>query len=260
MAGLSVVSDRRPPPMRRAPPATASSIQDITRSASREWISGRPRYRPTEIADAQRGDACRNPLDEVGENIGVDEDALDRNANLSGVIVAALHDGLDDPIQFRTAIDDDRRRTAMFQRAARSRRVLAAQMPAHPCGPDEAQKGDTWIRRKTLCQCVVLGDEALTPWLGEAGLAKQGNKLQTAQRGRRGRLDDHRATDGDRRAHLENKRVERVVERGYRGNDANRLPCGEGPSPVARRREAHRNLAAGDGGQARFGHPSATRP
>ena len=53
----------------------------------------------------------RQPLDEFGLDIAVDEDALRRDANLASVIVAALDDRLDDPVEPSAAVDDDRRRT-----------------------------------------------------------------------------------------------------------------------------------------------------
>ena len=188
----------------------------------------------------------RQPLDEFGLDIAVDEDALRRDANLASVVVAALDDRLDDPVEPGAAVDDDRRRAAVLKRATRSRCELAAQIPANAGGADEAQESDARIGGEPLGQGVVLGDEGLAPRLREARLAEQGDQLQAGQRRRRSRLDDHGTPDGDGRRDLMDDQVERMVEGRDRGDDADRLPGGESPAAIARRREPHRDLAAGE--------------
>ena len=61
-----------------------------------------------------------------------------------------------------------------------------------------------------------------------------------------GRLDDDRAADRDRRRDLMHDQVQRMVEGRDRRDDADRLLGGEGPAIDGRRRQPHRDLAAGE--------------
>ena len=89
--GLSVVSERRSPRQATCPPpATASSTQEATdpphAAGSRPTsVSGR-RGSPTRSAPDTR---CE-PLQELGLDVRMDEDALGRHANLSGVVYPPL--------------------------------------------------------------------------------------------------------------------------------------------------------------------------
>ncbi len=70
------------------------------------------------VADMECGDSGGQLLDERAQDIGMDEDPLHRHADLAGMVIAALHDRLDDPIEPGATVDDDRGGTAVFERAA----------------------------------------------------------------------------------------------------------------------------------------------
>ena len=90
----------------------------------------------------------------------VHEDALRRDADLAGMVVAALDHRLDDLVEVGAAVDDRRRGAAMLQRAARAGRQLAVQIPADPCRADEAQEGDARIGRQRSRRARCLRQEA----------------------------------------------------------------------------------------------------
>ena len=87
----------------------------------------------------------------------MDEDALRRHANLSGVVVAALDHRLDDAVEIRAAVHDGGRHAPMLQGRAGPGRELVVQRPAHPRRADEAQEGDARIGRKPLGEVVASG-------------------------------------------------------------------------------------------------------
>ena len=91
------------------------------------------------------------------------EEALCRHTDLPRVIVAAFDDRTDDRIDLCAAVDDDGCGSAMLQRASRTRRQLAFEVPADLCRADEAQKRDARIGRKTLGKRVVVCDQRLAP-------------------------------------------------------------------------------------------------
>ena len=69
--------------------------------------------------------------------------------------------------------------------------------------------------------------------LGQAGLDEGVDQAQRGQRRQRGRFEDDRVAAGDGRAELVGDQVERVVERGDGGDDAQRF-AGEPALPVLR--------------------------
>ena len=85
----------------------------------------------------------------------MDEDALGRHANLSGVVVSTLDHRLNDAAKICAAIDDSGRNTAMLQGRAGAGRELMVQIPAHTRRADEAQKGHPRIGRKSLGEIVA---------------------------------------------------------------------------------------------------------
>src|ERR1700758_4953104 len=130
------------------------------------------------------------------------EDSLHRDADLTGVIVAAFYQRLDDRVDLHRAIDDNGCRSAVLKRATRAWRQFRAEIPADFCGADEAQKRHTRIRGETLRQGVVFDDQCLTPVGRQPCLMDELDETQTAQRRRVRRLDDDRAACGDGRHHL----------------------------------------------------------
>src|SRR5271170_2810367 len=91
------------------------------------------------------------------------EDTLNRYADLTGMVVAALHQRLDDRVDLDRTIDDDGCRAAMLERAAGARCQLRAQVPSDLCRADEAQERDARMSDEGFGQGVVLGDQKLTP-------------------------------------------------------------------------------------------------
>ena len=157
--GLSVVSERRSPPTSDPSPARNRLLNPrrdpirLTRLDQRAHLG----LKPKRVADPQRTNARREPVQERGFDVGVDEDALGRHANLSGVVVAALDHRLDDAVEIGAAVHDSGRDAPMLQGRAGSGRELVVQGPAHPRRADEAQEGDTRIGRKPLGEVVALG-------------------------------------------------------------------------------------------------------
>ena len=86
------------------------------------------RLRQQRIADLERPHMGHEALQESRLDIGMDEDALGRDADLAGMVIAALDHRINDPVEIGAAVDDGRRRAAMFERRARAMRQLAAQM------------------------------------------------------------------------------------------------------------------------------------
>ena len=84
------------------------------------------------VADPQRPNTRYEPVQELGFNVGVEEDALGRHADLSGVVVAALNHRLDDAVEIGAAVHDGRCCTPMLQSRAGSGREFVVQGPAHP--------------------------------------------------------------------------------------------------------------------------------
>ena len=117
-------------------------------------------------------------------------------------------------------------------------------MPANSARADEAQKGDPRIGRERLGELVGFGKKNLTPIGRQPGLVKQAYKLQAGERRRIRRLDDHRATCGDRRHDLVDDEIQGMIECRDGGDDADRLDDREGPPIDARRRQPHRDFPA----------------
>ena len=92
IVGSSVVSECRVSPSTScAPPAFASSIQEATRSASLGRISG-PTSVSSWVGSPTLSDSTRaaNRSTNCARDIGVDEDALGRNADLTGMVIPTL--------------------------------------------------------------------------------------------------------------------------------------------------------------------------
>jgi hypothetical protein len=173
-------------------------------------------------------------------------DALRRDADLAGMVVATLDQRLDDPLEIGAAVDDRRCRPAVLQRRARAMRQLGMQIPADLGRADEAEEGDALVGDQLFGELVGLRQEGLAPGFRQAGLMHQRDEVAAAQGRRARRLDDDRAADRDRRRDLVDDQVERVVEGRDRRDDADRLLGGEGPAPHGRRRQPHRDLATGE--------------
>ena len=149
---------RRPPPICACParPAIASSTHVVTRSASRGWISG-----PTSVCGESGSptrsatNARREPVNELGYDVGMNEDPLGRHANLAGVVVAALDHGLDDATEIGAAVHDGGRHAPVLQGRPRSRRELAGagDQPtrAEPMKLKKATRGSVASRSARRC-------------------------------------------------------------------------------------------------------------
>ena len=74
------------------------------------------------VADPQRTHPVGEPRDEPRQDVRMHEDPLHRHANLTRVVVATLHQWLDDRVELYRTVDDDGRRSAMLKRATRARR------------------------------------------------------------------------------------------------------------------------------------------
>jgi hypothetical protein len=112
--GTSVVLQRRPPPMSRAPAETASSVLQCRHTG-------------------------REPVEKRALEIRMDIDPLHRHTDLAGMVIATLRQRLDQPVEVGTPVDDRRGGATMLQRATRPRRQLGAEIPADAAGTDKAQ-------------------------------------------------------------------------------------------------------------------------
>src|SRR5215831_1654031 len=77
--------------------------------------------------------------------------ALDRDAHLAGMIIAAFGDWLYDRVEIGAPINDDGCDPAMLERATGSRRQDRAQSPTDLRRSDEAQEGDACVGREGFC-------------------------------------------------------------------------------------------------------------
>src|SRR4029077_8675930 len=82
------------------------------------------------VANTQRSDTRGKTLHELGLDVGMHENALGRDAHLTGMIVAAFDYRLDHLVEVGTAVDNRRGGPAMLQGAARARCQLAVQIPS----------------------------------------------------------------------------------------------------------------------------------
>src|SRR5271157_19641 len=108
------------------------------------------------VSNPESGDASSEAVEEGAFDIGVNVDALGRDADLAGVVVAAFDQGINDLVEVGAPVDDRRGSPAMFKGAARPRGELGAQMPADAARADESEEGDARIGRQLLGQLVVL--------------------------------------------------------------------------------------------------------
>jgi hypothetical protein len=99
---------------------------------------------------------------------------------------------------------------------------------------------------ETFGQGDVFDDQRLAPTWRQPSLMDELDETPARERRRVRRLDDDRATGGDRGRHLMHDEVQRVIEGGNRADDADRFLGGECPAIPARRSQAHRDLAPGE--------------
>src|SRR5262249_55196915 len=108
-------------------------------------------------------DAFREALEELFFEGRVDVDALNRNANLSRVIVATLCQWLDETIQGGVFVDDHWRRSAVLERTAGPGCQLGAERPADLGRTDEAEKANSAVSHQSFTQAVLLRQKRLNP-------------------------------------------------------------------------------------------------
>ncbi len=137
-------------------------------------------------------------------------------------------------VQVRVFGHNDRRYTSVLQCAARSRRKLRAQFPADGRAADEAQEPDPPIGDEARRDFAAVGQQRLTPRIGESRLTQDADKAEARQRRNGRRLDDHRAACRNRRCNLVHDQIQRMIERTDSNYDADRLALRE-RDPVRRR-------------------------
>src|SRR5215831_4131206 len=124
--------------------------------------------------------------------------ALDRDAHLAGMIIAAFGDWLYDRVEIGAPINDDGCDPAMLERATGSRRQDRAQSPTDLRRSDEAQEGDACVGREGFGKIATFGNQRLHPAIGHPSFADELYEFKAAQRRRHGRFDDDRTAGGDR--------------------------------------------------------------
>ena len=177
------------------------------------------------------------------------ENPLNRYADLSGMIEPPLAQEGEGLVEFGVSGHDDRGCSPVLQRAAGSRSQFGAQHPTHPGTAYEGEEAHSWIHHQGLGQFSLLGDQYLTPALGEPGLLENSDKPEGGEWRIFGRLDDDRATDGNGWSGLVDDQIQRVIKSTDRHHHADRLPPGEGNPPLRRRGQIHGDLLAPFGAQ-----------
>jgi hypothetical protein len=93
-----------------------------------------------------------------------------------------------------------------------ARRQYRTQVPADSAGADKAEEGDPRIRHQLLRYLVAFRQKRLAPFFGKSSFVDKSDEIDSGERRGRGRLDDHRATDRDRRNDLMHDQVQRMIE------------------------------------------------
>ena len=170
------------------------------------------RFRQRRVTDPLGPGGIGEPLGEVPRNAPVGEDALNRYADLAGMIETALGDGGYGQIEIGIGRENERRDAAVLQRAACSRRQLRTQHPADPRAADEGEERHSGIRHERLRGGVTAGHQGLGPRGRQACLAKDLDEPEAGQRRVLGWLNDHRTTRRDRGRRLVDDQIQRMVE------------------------------------------------
>ena len=182
----------------------------------------------------------------VGD-FGVGENTLDGNANLPGMIEAALGEPRQGVVEIGVGGDDHRRGAAVLERTARARRQFRTQRPPDLRTADEAEEGDPSIGHQGGAKVAGFGHHGAAPVLGQPRLVEDVDEGEARHRRRARRLYDDRAAGRHRRSHLVDDEVEGMVEGADRDHDAYRLVLREGGAPGGRGVDVHRDNAAGFG-------------
>ena len=172
------------------------------------------------------------------------EHALHRDADLAGVVETALGERRHSVIEVGVRRDDCRRRAAVLERAAGTRRELRAQAPADPGAADEAEEADPRVGGELARQVIAVESERLAPGLRQACLVQHRYETEAGEWRRKCRLDDDRASRGDRRRDLVHDQVQRVVESAERDDDADRLALRKGDAAGRGGVDVHRDDVA----------------
>jgi PPK2 family polyphosphate:nucleotide phosphotransferase len=188
--------------------AFASTIGPRSVSGS----SGSPRR------SARRRD---EPVGEVVEDVVVDEDPLDADADLAGVAEGANRDPADGPVEVGAPVDD---RPGVAAELEHDPLLAGARLhrPAHRGRSGEREHREAVVRDEPVPERAAHREDA-----HRAG--RRPGLLHDLRDGehREGvlgrRLEDDRASRGDRRGQLVGGEVEREVERADRGNRAGRV-------------------------------------
>jgi hypothetical protein len=177
------------------------------------------------VPEAERTRLLGEGGDEVAlETLG-DEDAVDGDADLAHVRVAASHRRRHDRVEIGVVEHDERRLSAQLEREPLD---VASGQPHHAAtGGRGAGDGDLAADRvgDELVADLAAGadDEVERPrWQSRVGEAA--NDVGGRQRRATGRLRDDGAACGERRRDFPAEQVDRVVPRHDRRDDANGLP------------------------------------
>jgi len=130
------------------------------------------------------------------------EHPLHRHADLACMVETTLGEQGQRVVQISILGNDDRRRTTMFQSAARSRRKLGAQHPPDIGAADKAEETDPAVRHQFFRDGQIRDRHRLTPAIGQTSLSQELDEFE-ADGGRVvSGLDDDRAAAGDGGADL----------------------------------------------------------
>ena len=232
IAGVDVAEDARrddrapsrsPPVSSVAPPATASRIACSTRIASTSEITG-----PSPVCSS-RGWPVRSSstsgvsaLDEVAVDLAGDEHALDRDAHLAGVDVAARRGRRGDLVEVGVGEDDQRAVRAELEREALDPGD-AGDLLSDRRRSGEADLAHARIGAQHAAELGARARHALDRVLRQPRLEEHAREEQRRQRRLPGRLQHDGVAGRQRRADLVHDEQRGVVERRDGDDDAARL-------------------------------------
>ncbi len=170
------------------------------------------------------------------------EDALDGNANLTGMVECSFCEGGGGFSEVCGGVHDDGGGAAVLEGAAGAGCELRAQHPADLPAADECEEGDARVGDGCGCEVSVFDGDGLAPPGWESCLMEKLDETETGKGGVRCGFYNDRAAGGDGGKDLVDDEIHRVVERAICEDGADGFVGGEGEAAGGCGIQSHGNF------------------